>query len=250
MRAAKTAVHSAHIHLAVFTSQKTGLVWEHDVSARRIALCMSAAFAAAGCQTYPIAYVPPPAPTTPAAAPSGAFAYAPTAPLHSELFVCHAGGSNLGPVGSRGEAALYTPYLYSPAGPLLRNPTESACLSSGFGWRARADGGGRNHSGLDLANRNGGYVFAAGDARVDYVGEYGAYGLMVELDHGHGVRTLYAHLAEIDPSLQRGDIVYAGRVIARMGRTGNATGIHLHYEVSIDGQSVDPLAYGAEAPIS
>ena len=64
------------------------------------------------------------------------------------------------------------------------------------------------------------------------------------IDHGHGVRTLYAHLSEIDRNLRAGVFVAAGTAVARMGATGNATGVHLHYEVSIDGLRVDPLNYG------
>ena len=68
---------------------------------------------------------------------------------------------------------------------------------------------------------------------------------MLELDHGEGVSTRYAHLSEIDPNLHPGTFVSAGTPVARMGATGNATGVHLHYEVVVDGLTVDPLNYGA-----
>jgi murein DD-endopeptidase MepM/ murein hydrolase activator NlpD len=129
----------------------------------------------------------------------------------------------------------------------MRNPTEAACLSSGFGWRG-GDGGGRPHDGLDLANPGGGFVYAAGEGRVRSADWRGGYGLVLEIDHGQGVRTLYAHLSEIDPNLRPGSFVAAGAAVARMGATGNATGVHLHYEVSVDGLLVDPLSYGAEPP--
>ena len=116
-------------------------------------------------------------------------------------------------------------------------------MSSGFGWRGALESG-RQHNGLDLANPNGGFIYAAGDGRVTYADYRGGYGNVVEIDHGRGVRTLYAHLSEIDQRLRPGDRVSAGAPIARMGITGNATGVHLHYEVWIDGLLVDPLHYG------
>jgi murein DD-endopeptidase MepM/ murein hydrolase activator NlpD len=176
-----------------------------------------------------------------------AYTQAPTAALKSELFVC-GGGANLGDVGDRGEVLAFTPYIFTPAGALLRDPTEVSCASSGFGWRGYASGGGRMHNGLDLANPDGGLVYAAGEGWVRFAGDRGGLGLVVEIDHGHNVRTLYAHLSEIDPNLGPGVFVNAGRAIARMGQTGNATGVHLHYEVSVDGVTVDPLYYGREPP--
>jgi murein DD-endopeptidase MepM/ murein hydrolase activator NlpD len=174
---------------------------------------------------------------------------APRAPLHGELFACSRWGANLGEIGERGESTLYTPYVYTPAGPLLRNPTEAACLSSGFGWRGEAEGGGRVHNGIDLANARGGFVYAAGEGRVVSAGWRGGLGIVLELDHGRGVRTLYAHLSDIDPNLRPGAFVAAGAPVARMGATGNATGVHLHYQISVDGLIVDPLSYGAEPPL-
>jgi murein DD-endopeptidase MepM/ murein hydrolase activator NlpD len=182
------------------------------------------------------AYSPPPGPTIYDSAPRG--------PLHSELFACNGGGgSNIGEIGYRGETTLYTPYIETPAGQLLRNPTEGACLSSGFGWRGSLNSG-RQHNGLDLANPNGGFIHAAGAGRITYADYRGGYGNTIEIDHGAGVRTLYAHMAEFDQRLQRGAQVYSGQAIGRMGMTGNATGVHLHYEVWIDGLLVDPLHYG------
>jgi len=170
------------------------------------------------------------------------YAAAARAPVHSELITCNRGnGSNLGEIGYRYESLSYTAYMETRAGPLLRNPTEGACLSSGFGFR---QSGGRMHNGLDLANANGGFIYAAADGVVLYADYRGGYGNVLELDHGRGVRTLYAHLSEIDQNIRVGDHVYAGAAVARMGMTGNATGVHLHYEVYVDNLLVDPLHYG------
>jgi murein DD-endopeptidase MepM/ murein hydrolase activator NlpD len=212
---------------------------------RRFAFGFAAAVALAGCA---VSNTPYPGPVANMPPQPNIYTSAPGAALHSELFACNSWGANLGEIGARGESALYTPYIFTPAGALLRNPTESACLSSGFGWRGSADGGGRVHSGLDLANPHGGFVYAAGDGWVASAGWRGGYGLVLEIDHGRGVRTMYAHLSEIDPNLRRGVFVAAGAAVARMGATGNATGVHLHYEVSINGLQVDPLAYGTQPP--
>lgn len=206
--------------------------------------------ALAGCATAPApiaqrGYSPPAPPVY-----SGPTIYdsAPRAQVNSELFACAFTGSNIGEIGARRESVLYTPYIDTAAGPLLRDPTESACISSGFGWRGASVGGGREHSGLDLANPNGGWIFAAGDGRVVSNGWQSGYGLLLELDHGRGVHTRYAHLNEVDPRLSPGARVAQGQAVARMGATGNATGTHLHYEVIVDGLRVDPLRYGAPPP--
>lgn len=217
---------------------------------RYFAFGLATAFALAGCATTNTVYPRQAAPHAPQV-PSGPsiFTDAPQAALHSELFACNGGGgSNIGEIGWRGEVLAYAPYMHTPAGVLLRNPTEAACLSSGFGWRSTANGGGRQHSGLDLANPNGGFVFAAADGWVSTVEWRGGYGLVIEIDHGRSVRTLYAHLNEANPELRSGVFVSSGTAIARMGATGNATGVHLHYEVSVDGLTVDPLNYGREPP--
>ena len=216
---------------------------------RRLALSLFAALSLAACATSAVTTSIPPARPTAPLPPSDPAIYlnAPRAALHSELFVCSLSGSNLGDIGARGEALRYTPYIYSPAGPLLRMPAESACLSSGFGWRGVASGGGREHRGIDLANPDGGFVYAPADGWVRSADWRGGYGLVLEIDHGQGVSTLFAHLSEIDPRLHPGAFVQAGAPLARMGMTGNATGVHLHYEVSVDGRLVDPLNYGAPA---
>ncbi len=204
-----------------------------------------ASLALAGCAVSNTPY-PRPAPQSVYAPPPGPsiYATAPRAPLHSELFVCNTWSSNLGEIGYRNDVVAYAPYIETPAGPLLRNPTEYACLSSGFGWRGGASGGGRMHNGVDLANPNGGWVYAAGDGRVVSADYRGGFGNTVVLDHGRGVRTMYAHLNEFDTALRPGAFVSGGAAIGRMGMTGNATGIHLHYEVSAEGVLVDPMHYG------
>ncbi len=73
------------------------------------------------------------------------------------------------------------------------------------------------------------------------VGWNGGYGRMVEIDHGYGIATRYAHLSAFD--VEPGDIVAKGQIIGRIGSTGRSTGPHLHYEVRIDGEAVDPMRF-------
>ena len=99
----------------------------------------------------------------------------------------------------------------------------------------------RPHDGVDIAAPNGTAVFAAARARVVFVGYRGPYGLMVELDHGHGYVTRYAHLARA--TVRVGDSVQRRAQIGQVGETGLAIGPHLHYEVLLNGVAQNPASY-------
>lgn len=100
------------------------------------------------------------------------------------------------------------------------------------------------HSGIDYDGETGDPVFAAGRGTVVHAGwapaDYSGYGLMVLIDHG-GVQTLYAHLSRLGVST--GQVVGPGDRIGLMGTTGNVTGSHLHFEVRVNGQPVNPNAW-------
>ena len=102
--------------------------------------------------------------------------------------------------------------------------------------------GGRSHPGVDVDGQTGDAVWAAGRGTVAWAGPapagYSGYGTIVEIDHGQGVRTLYAHLSATEVDM--GDFVQAGEQVGAMGTTGSVTGSHLHFEVRIGGQQVDP----------
>ena len=103
------------------------------------------------------------------------------------------------------------------------------------------------HSGVDLAQAYGAEILATGAGRVTHAGSAGGYGIMVEIDHGNGLTTRYAHMSEA--LVEGGQEVTKGAVVGRMGSSGRATGPHLHYEVRVDGEPVDPVRYlraGAE----
>lgn len=121
-------------------------------------------------------------------------------------------------------------------------PVTSGYISSRFGERIDPFTG-RNafHKGIDFAGREGNSVVAVASGVVTWAGDRYGYGQMVELNHGNGYVTRYAHNAE--NLVNVGDTVKRGDVIARMGDTGRATGPNLHFEVLQDGRAVDPLTF-------
>ncbi len=99
----------------------------------------------------------------------------------------------------------------------------------------------RPHEGVDIAAPLGTSIRTPADGRVTFVGQRIGYGLVVELEHGAGVRTLYAHCQR--SLVQDGDYVAAGAAIATVGSTGLSTAPHVHFEVIVNGRHVDPLKY-------
>jgi murein DD-endopeptidase MepM/ murein hydrolase activator NlpD len=97
------------------------------------------------------------------------------------------------------------------------------------------------HTGLDFRAEHGTPVRTAGSGRVVMAEYNGGYGNMVEIDHGHGLTTRYAHLSHI--AVSEGQQVASGTVVGRVGSTGRSTGPHLHYETRIDGDAVDPQRF-------
>ena len=120
----------------------------------------------------------------------------------------------------------------------MQNPLPGGTTFSPFGPRF-----GRMHNGIDLVKGGNARVLAAvdGEVVVSSNGHNGGYGNLVEIQHANGYRTLYAHLASI--SVSRGTRVTAGQAIGIEGTTGNSQGIHLHFEVIIRGNKVDPLPF-------
>lgn len=124
------------------------------------------------------------------------------------------------------------------ASPLTGDPD----VTSPFG--ARVDpflGRPALHTGVDLRESLGTDVRVTADGRVVGAGPVGGYGTMIEVDHGNGLTTRYAHLSAV--SVAPGDSVTKGQVVGQVGMTGRATGPHLHYETRIDGEPVDPMRF-------
>ena len=125
----------------------------------------------------------------------------------------------------------------------LRRPLEGPLeVTSPFG--ARLDpffGRAAMHTGLDLMETYGGPVLATASGTVTIAGAEGGYGNMVEIDHGNGLTTRYAHLSSVEVSPHQK--VEAGTIVGLVGSTGRATGPHLHYETRINGEPVDPARF-------
>ena len=118
-------------------------------------------------------------------------------------------------------------------------PTKGT-LSSNFGKRKLSKKKARKHKGVDLSAKRGAAVVSAATGRVTFAGRKGAYGNMIEIDHGNGLVTRYAHLDKI--TVKAGVKVKTGQAIGTVGRTGRTTGVNLHFEVLKFNQQVDPLS--------
>jgi murein DD-endopeptidase MepM/ murein hydrolase activator NlpD len=117
-------------------------------------------------------------------------------------------------------------------------PVENA-TTSGFGWREDPINKNRKfHSGADIRGKHGTPVLAAGAGTVICAEVKGGYGNVIFVDHGNGLVTRYGHLQRF--KVKKGDVVTAGQLIGQVGSTGRTTGPHLHFEVRIDGNPVDP----------
>jgi murein DD-endopeptidase MepM/ murein hydrolase activator NlpD len=126
--------------------------------------------------------------------------------------------------------------------PLARPMPHEFEITSGFG--ARSDPFTRGlamHTGVDFRASAGTPVRATAAGKVIEAGYAGGYGNMVEIDHGNGLTTRYAHMSSIGVDV--GDTVAKGDVLGRVGSTGRSTGPHLHYETRIDGEAADPLRF-------
>lgn len=116
-------------------------------------------------------------------------------------------------------------------------------LEGGFGGRRNPFGGGgyEFHSGQDIEAPWGAPVVAGASGRVSFVGWQNGYGQLVIVDHGGGLTTRYGHLSSIDVQLDQ--TVSRAQLLGKVGSTGRSTGPHLHYEVRINDQPVNPLQY-------
>lgn len=121
-------------------------------------------------------------------------------------------------------------------------PAHVLMLSSSYGYRHDPfTGASAMHSGLDFPGPLGTPILAAAPGKVAFVGRRSGYGNVVEVDHGQGIMTRYAHLSGFNTSV--GARVAAGQQIAKMGSTGRSTGSHLHFEVRLNGVAVNPRRF-------
>lgn len=121
-------------------------------------------------------------------------------------------------------------------------PTTGGWVSSGFGLRSDPfTGRSAYHEGVDIASRFGSVIKAMGGGVVSHAGVKDGYGMTVEVTHGNGYTTRYAHCSAV--LVRVGDRVTKGQDVAQVGTTGRSTGPHLHFEVLRDGKAVNPGSY-------
>ena len=121
-------------------------------------------------------------------------------------------------------------------------PVEGGWYSSNFGWRIDPFNGVRAfHEGMDFMAESGTQALAAAGGVVVFADFHAQYGNMVEIDHGNGLMTRYAHLAK--RLVKVGDVVLSGGIIGQVGSTGRATGPHLHFEVRQNGAPLNPVRF-------
>lgn len=144
-------------------------------------------------------------------------------------------------VGTRAPDENYT-VTPSQGGMFIWPAVNATNINSPYGYRW-----GKLHAGIDIGSSSGTslgkLVVAAAEGTVIVSGTHSSYGYYVRIDHGNGLQTLYAHCLAGSLMVKSGEKVYAGQPIARVGMTGYATGPHLHFEVRLNGNRVDPSPY-------
>ena len=146
------------------------------------------------------------------------------------------------------EALLFNRKLDQDATP-SRAPIAHSYITSGFGGRADPfGGGGEFHKGIDFDANTGDPVVAVADGVVSFAGVRSGYGNVVEVDHGNGYVTRYAHNSRLTRKV--GELVRAGQEIAKAGSTGRSTGAHVHFEVWVNGVVVNPRKFLGEAAVT
>lgn len=126
---------------------------------------------------------------------------------------------------------------------LLRTPINGAHISSGFGMRNHPIlGYSIMHRGVDFAAPTGTPIYAAGDGTIKFVGRKGGYGNYIRIHHNNQYESAYAHISRFVSGLNSGGHVRQGQIIAYVGSSGLATGPHLHYEILLRNQQVNPAS--------
>jgi len=126
---------------------------------------------------------------------------------------------------------------------LLRTPVAAAHITSGFGMRIHPLlGYSKMHKGVDFGASIGTPIFAAGNGVIDDIGFKNGYGRYIRIRHNNTIETAYAHMSRFGNNMHQGSHVNQGEVIGYVGMSGRATGPHLHFEVHVNGNQVNPLS--------
>ncbi len=115
-------------------------------------------------------------------------------------------------------------------------------VTSYFGIRkSEFSGENKMHEGIDIGSRIGSKIIAPADGMITFAGSKPGFGYFVQIDHGYGLETIFAHASSL--AVRKGDKIKRGEILARIGSTGLSTGPHVHYEVRVNGTPVDPMHY-------
>lgn len=236
----RTLIPEAFERVTMGPGQRRHSISKHCTALRRIALLSAVAgvvIAVGGCATLEPHSAPVPAPvasTSPSPSPEVAEAY--------EL---HPGEVVEGPVWTEAAAPEPVPLpeevnLDASGAPSLWPVADAnAPVLSWFGVRRSAGGSGSDiHKGIDIKGPAQMPILAAADGVVKFSGNMRGYGQLIVVDHGGGFETAYGHLCR--RSVGPGDPVKVGDTLGLMGATGNASAVHLHYEVRYQGKPLDP----------
>ena len=141
-----------------------------------------------------------------------------------------------------GRSDYYTPEGLSMRKAFLRTPVDFRRISSRFGNRRHPTlNKMRLHKGVDYAAKTGTPIKASGDGKIIFKGTKGGYGRAIIIKHGGRYSTLYAHMSRYQKGMRAGKTVKQGQIIGYVGRSGRATGSHLHYEFRVNGAHRNPL---------
>lgn len=161
---------------------------------------------------------------------------------NANLFACRPNFSNPPRLDASNMVIGFSPIVEVQGVVIAAAPVNDACLSSGFGPRS-----GRMHKGIDLVSRPAGTIYSAAPGTILEVTQQTGFGHQVLIDHGNGVYTRYAHFESFAPALAAGQVVGFGEPLGTMGKSGNATGVHLHYEVLLGDYNNPRKSWGLEA---
>lgn len=159
-----------------------------------------------------------------------------------DLYACTPSFSNRPATDSGGRILTYDALVVANGVVLAASPVNGACMTSGFGPRF-----GSMHKGIDLQARPAVPIYSAAPGRILEVSQQSGFGYQVLIGHGNGVFTRYAHLAYFAEGLAPGQKIGFGQPLGMMGRTGNATAIHVHYEILTGNYNTPKKAWGLTA---
>ncbi len=164
-----------------------------------------------------------------------------SSPSINALYICQGMNvSNAPPVDQTGRVRDFY-NTHNIRGKHLYTLPTKGCLSSGFG--KRHGGAGNLHKGIDIFTKKPSDIVASASGKISFIGSQSGYGRLIELDHGNGVKTKYAHLSEFARGLKFGSTLKQGSYLGKTGKSGNATAVHLHYEILVNERQRNPLGF-------